>query len=131
MNILDNAGNNLAGVTIPGSSPASTYPGETGSNTSPLAAGATRDDHWVSPQTSGPGLDGVTNVSFSVRVTSDQPIVVGSDFRFDDFHSVPCGLLPKVKRSVLSLLPARDFGCGCNNGAAECLVLTCLAIGSA
>ena len=95
VNILDNAGNNLSGVTVPGSSPPATYPGETGTNTSPLAAGATRDDTWPSPTTSGPGFDGVTNVSFSVRVTSDQPIMVGSDFRFDDFKSNTCGLLPK------------------------------------
>jgi len=95
VNILDNSGNNLSGITVPGSNPSSTYPGETGTNTSPLAAGATRDDHWVSPQTSGNGFDGVTNVSFSVRVTSDQPIVVGHDFQFGSFSSIPCSLLPK------------------------------------
>lgn len=95
VNILDNSGNNLAGVTVPGSTPPVTYPGETGSNTSPLAPGATRNDNWVVPATGGPGFDGVTNVSFSVRVTSDQPIVVGSDFQFSGFHNLPCSLLPK------------------------------------
>src|SRR5262245_42308420 len=51
LNILDKNGNNLTGVTIPGSNPPITYPGETGTNTVPLAAGATRVDSWVSPQT--------------------------------------------------------------------------------
>lgn len=96
VNILDSTGNNLAGVTIPGSSPPSTYPGQSGSTTVPLAPANTLNLNWVSPQTSGgPGFDGVTNVSFSVRVTSDQPIVVGSDFQFSGFHGLPCSLLPK------------------------------------
>jgi hypothetical protein len=30
VNFLDNAGNNLAGVTVPGASPVATYPGEAG-----------------------------------------------------------------------------------------------------
>jgi hypothetical protein len=97
LNILDKDGNNLAGVTIPGSNPAKTYPGETGTNTAPLAAAATRTESWVSPQT-GPaiqGFDGVTNVSFSVRVVSDQPIVVGGDMPFGGLAVTPCSLLPK------------------------------------
>jgi hypothetical protein len=96
VNILDTDGNNLAGVTIPGSAPASTYPGQSGSSTVPLAAANTLNLNWVIPQTGGgPGFDGVTNVAFTVRVTSDQPIVVGSDFEFSGFHAVPCSLLPK------------------------------------
>src|SRR5215813_6313940 len=97
VNILDKNGNNLAGVTIPGTNPPVNYPGNTGTNTSPLAAAATRVDSWLSPQT-GPaiqGFDGVTNVSFSVRVTSDQPIVVGGDMPFGGLAVTPCGLLPK------------------------------------
>src|SRR6185503_6385337 len=46
MNILDRDGNNLTGVTIPGSSPASTYPGEAGATTVPLLPAHTRDVNW-------------------------------------------------------------------------------------
>jgi hypothetical protein len=95
VNILDKDGNNLAGVTIPGSNPASTYPGETGANTSPLLPAHTRNDHWVSPETGPPMFDGVTNVSFTVRVTSDQPVAVSTDFGFSGFIPLPCSLLPK------------------------------------
>jgi hypothetical protein len=97
VNILDKSGTNLAGVTIPGTNPPVNYPGDTGSNTTPLAPASTRVDSWLSPQT-GPavqGFDGVTNVSFSVRVTSDQPIVVGADMPFGGFAVTPCGLMPK------------------------------------
>jgi hypothetical protein len=95
VNILDRDGNNLAGVTVPGTSPASTYPGQAGSATVPLASAHTLNVNWQMPQTGGPGLDGITHVSFSVRVTSDQPIVVGSDFQWSGFHPLPCSLLPK------------------------------------
>ena len=96
VNILDADGNNLAGVTIPGSTPPSAYPGQTGSSTTTLATAATLNLNWVIPQTGGgPGFDGVTNVSSSIRVTSDQPIVVGTDFQFSGFHPLPCSLLPK------------------------------------
>lgn len=92
VNILGRDGNNLAGVTIPGSSPAKTYPGEPGAATVTLAAGHTRDVDWVMPATSP---DGVTNVAFSVRVTSDQPIVVGANFQFNGAIPSQCSLLPK------------------------------------
>jgi len=97
VNILDANGNNLAGATVPGTNPPTTYPGQTGSNTVTVAPGATLNNNWLSPQT-GPasqGFDGVTNVSMSVRVVSDQPIVVGSDMPFGGFQGVPCSLLPK------------------------------------
>jgi len=95
VNILDNAGTNLTGVTIPGSNPPVTYPGQSGNTTVPLAAGATVNYNWVMAQTGPPqqGFDGVTNVAFTVRVTSDQPIVVGSNLPFGDWH--PCSLVPK------------------------------------
>jgi hypothetical protein len=95
VNILDRSGTNLAGVTIPGSNPVRTYPGETGNNTVPLAAGHTRDVDWVMPTTSGPGFDGITNVAFTVRVTSDKPIVVGANFQFNGDIPSQCSLLPK------------------------------------
>jgi hypothetical protein len=95
VNILDRDGNNLSGVTVPGTSPASTYPGQTGSATVPLASAHTLNMNWQTPQAGGPGLDGITHVSFAVRVTSDQPIVVGSNFQWSGFHPLPCSLLPK------------------------------------
>jgi hypothetical protein len=95
LNILDSTGNNLAGVVIPDSPGAQTYPGESGATTVPLSAGHTRDVHWVMPTTSGPGFDGVTNVAYSVRVTSDQPIVVGANFEFNGDIPSQCSLLPK------------------------------------
>jgi len=95
VNILDSSGNNLTGVTIPGSSPASTYPGEAGSSTVTLASGHTRDLNWVMPTTGGPGFDGVTDVAVTVRVTSDQPIVVGANFQFNGSIPSQCSLLPK------------------------------------
>ena len=95
VNILDSTGNNLNGVLIPGSAPATNYPGDAGASTTPLAAGHTRDVNWPMPTTGGPGFDGVTNVSFSVRVTSDQPIVVGANFSAGGFLESKCGLLPK------------------------------------
>ncbi len=96
VNILGRDGNNLAGVAIPGSSPVTNYPGEVGASTVPLLAAHTRDVNWVMPATSGgPGLDGVTNVAFTVRVTSDQPVVVGSNFQFGGNMPNQCQLLPK------------------------------------
>jgi len=43
VNFLDRNGANLVGVTIPGTSPASTYPGETGASTVPLLPAHTRN----------------------------------------------------------------------------------------
>jgi hypothetical protein len=73
-----------------------TYPGETGNNTVTLDPAHTRDLNWVMPATGGgPGLDGVTDVVFSVRVTSDQPVVVGANFQFNGNLPSQCSLLPK------------------------------------
>jgi len=92
VNILDKNGTNLAGATIPGSSPAATYPGQTGNTTVPVAAAHTLLVNWLTPQTSP---EGGANVSTTIRVVSDQPIAVGSDFQFSGFHAAPCSLLPK------------------------------------
>ena len=92
VHILDRDGNNLAGVTIPGSSPSSTYPGDTGSSTETLLPAHTKNFTWVVPQDSP---EGGPNVSATVTVTSDQPIAVGSDFQFSEFKPLPCSLLPK------------------------------------
>ena len=96
VNILDKNGNNLTGATIPGSSPAATYPGEAGAATVPVSAGHTRSLNWVMPSAGGgPGLDGVTNVAVSVRVISDQPVVVGSNFQYGGNMPNQCSLAPK------------------------------------
>jgi hypothetical protein len=51
--------------------------------------------NWFAPQTAQPASDGVTDVAYTVRVTSDQPITVGHDFHWQEFVSVPCALPPK------------------------------------
>jgi hypothetical protein len=95
VNILDKDGANLTGAPIPGSAPPINYPGESGVSTSALAAGATRNLTWQLPATAMPTFDGVTNVSFTVRVTSDQPIAVGSNFGYFDNKALPCVLVAK------------------------------------
>ena len=95
VNLLDSTGNNLAGIQIPGAAPGTLYPGEAGASTVTLAAGHTRDVQWTMPNTGGPGFDGVTNVVYTVRVTSDQPIVVGANFDFNGMIPSQCSLLPK------------------------------------
>jgi hypothetical protein len=77
VNFLDKNGTNLAGHNIPGSPSPGTYPGEGNGVTVPLAADHTRDLYWQMPIAAGSGFDGLTDVSFSIRVVSDQPIVVG------------------------------------------------------
>jgi hypothetical protein len=95
VNILDRDGNNLTGHTIPGASgPITTYPGDAGSSTETLAAAHTVLFNWVNPQTASP-FDGITDVSFSIRVTSDQPVVVGMYLAYGTFNPSPCSLLPK------------------------------------
>jgi hypothetical protein len=92
IHILDKDGNNLAGVAIPGTSPVVSYPGQTGSATEALASLNTKILTWVFPQTSP---EGGPNVSASVQIVSDQPIVVGSNFQFGPFIPRPCSLLPR------------------------------------
>lgn len=96
VHMLDSTGTNLVGVAIPGAGGA-TYPGEAGATTFPLAVGNTRNLLWQIPLTGGggPGVDGTTNVVFAVRVTSDQPIVVGANFDAGGFLNSECNLLPK------------------------------------
>lgn len=92
VNFLGRDGNNLQGITVPGSSPAVTYPGEAGASTVTLDAGHTRDVPFTMPITFS---DPVTNISFTVRVTSDQPIAVGADLSFSGFHPIPCSLVAR------------------------------------
>ena len=87
VHIYDKDGNNLAGVTIPGSSPAAAYPGQTGTATVAVASKNTLIVSYQTPQDSPPGGP---NVSATVEVVSDQPIAVGSDFQFSGFHNGAC-----------------------------------------
>ena len=93
VNFLDKNGNNLAGHNIPGSPSPGTYPGEANGVTVTLAADHTRDLYWSMP-TSAPS--DVTDISHTIRVVSDQPIVVGARFDFHPF-AMPqvCHELPK------------------------------------
>jgi len=96
VNLLDKDGTNLAGVAIPGApGPITNYPGDAGASTVPLLPAHTRQDTWVMPTMSGPGFDGITNVVYTVRVTSDQPVVVGANFQFGGQIPSQCSLLPK------------------------------------
>jgi hypothetical protein len=90
VNFLDVNGTNLVGVTIPGTA-SEPYPGETGAPV-PLLAAHTRNLTWTLPQASP---DPTTNVAFTIRVTSDQPIVVGANLLGGGFLPNECNLLPK------------------------------------
>jgi hypothetical protein len=105
VNILDRDGNNLLGHTVPGSNPAALYPGQANASTVSVQPAHTYNLNWFAPQTAQPASDGVTDVAFTVRVTSDQPITVGHDFHWQDFVSVPCALVPKETRREGSRSP--------------------------
>jgi hypothetical protein len=96
VNFLDINGNNLAGHNIPGTNPAKTYPGQTGNATVALAPAHTLDVDWMTPQTGGgQQFDGVTDVSYTVRITSDQPVAASSNLWWGGPAPRPCSLLPK------------------------------------
>lgn len=71
----------MVGQNIPGTAgPVLTYPGEATGATVPLASNVTRIVNWMMPTNSNPpGAD----VSVTLRVVSDQPIVVASHFQFN------------------------------------------------
>jgi hypothetical protein len=92
VNFLDIGGTNLVGITIPGSAPPEVYPGETGASTVPLSSHSTRHLNWFMPNGSP---DPAPNVAFTIRVTSDQPIVVGANLLGGGFMPNECNLLPK------------------------------------
>jgi hypothetical protein len=92
VHILDKAGTNLAGVTIPGTVPPITYPGQTGSSTVAVSSLSTLIVNWDIP-TDTVSPPGGPNVSVSVQVISDQPIVVGTTLAGQT--SGHCSLLPK------------------------------------
>jgi hypothetical protein len=89
INFLDVNGANLAGVAVPvasGTLPA-TYPGDGGASTVAVLPAHTRNVNWTTP-VSFP--DPTTNVVASIRVTSDQPVVVGGIINWSGFIPLPC-----------------------------------------
>lgn len=97
MHWLNANGTNLAGVVVPGAvppnpgDPAPVYPGQTGATTVPLAPANTLIQEWYTAQFLDPSSGG--DVAISLRVTSDQPIAVGTNIVFSGFHAVPCSAL--------------------------------------
>jgi hypothetical protein len=85
-------GTNVSGGNIPTSSPVATYPGETGSITVTLASKNT----LILPFLIGGGLRSLdNNLTASIEVTSDQPIVVGMQMANGPLNAIPCNALPK------------------------------------
>ena len=88
--ILNKSGTNLSGVQVPGAAPGTLYPGQTGTATVPVAPDNTLIVSWLTAQ-GFPDAGG--NVAATVKIVSDQPIVVGSNIEFSGFHPVPCGYM--------------------------------------
>ena len=92
VNILNATGVNLLSHPIPGSP--ETYPGDADGATVSLNPANTRDLNWVAPAAGAtPATD--PNVAFSIRITSNLPIVVGSNIEVNGTLSGQCSLLPK------------------------------------
>lgn len=97
MQWLNKNGVNLAGVVVPGATPpnpgdpAPVYPGQTGATTVTVPPLGTRMQEWYTAQFLDPDAGG--DVAISIRVTSDQPIAVGTNIIFSGFHAVPCSAL--------------------------------------
>ncbi len=83
--------------------PVTTYPGESDGTTVPVTSAHTRIVNWLMPTSaSDPGTD----VSVTVSVVSDQPVVVASHFQFNPI-GMPnqCSLVPKTVASQTRLRP--------------------------
>lgn len=92
VHFLAKNGANLAGAPIPATSPVVTYPGQTGSATVAIAPLNT----LIIPYQTGAGLRASSNgLLASVHVTSDQPVVVGSQMSTGLPQAVPCTLMHK------------------------------------
>src|SRR5215470_11032030 len=90
---LSNDGTNLAGATVPGSSPPVTYPGQGGTTTVTLAPQNT----MVIPYQTGSGVrnSNPSTLLSTITVTSDQPVVVGYNIPFGALNANACNLLPR------------------------------------
>lgn len=83
-------GTNLAGATIPTSSPSATYPGETDGTTVTLASRNTRILHYLTGEGNPAALN---TLVASVEVVSDQLIVLGSEMQNGPPNAIPCSKL--------------------------------------
>ena len=92
VNILDKLGNNLVGHNVPGSNPVVQYTGQANGVTTPVAPANTLVVDFSTPVTSPtPPSD----VAQTVRVTSDQPVVVGANLWWAGPTQIQCSPLPK------------------------------------
>jgi len=92
VHFLAKNGANLAGAPIPATSPVVTYPGQTGNATVAVASLNT----LIIPYQTGGGLRANSNgLLASVRVTSDQLVVVGSQMANGPPQAVPCNATHK------------------------------------
>lgn len=80
VNILNKDGTNLMGTAIPGMPSPGNYPGEANGATVAVSSNHTRIVNWMMPTSAS---DPANDVSVSVRVVSDQPVVVASHFQFN------------------------------------------------
>jgi hypothetical protein len=91
VHFLDRNGANLAGAVVPGGSgPSDVYPGETGAATVAVAAGTTRIVPWHTAL-GNPATD--ANTPATIRIVSDQPVVVGVGVSFGGFFQIHCQFL--------------------------------------
>ena len=92
VHFLAKNGANLAGQPIPVTNPVVNYPGQTGNATVAIASMNT----LIIPYQTGGGFRAQSNgLLASVRVTSDQPIVVGSNLFSGPPQAVPCTFMHK------------------------------------
>ena len=90
MRFYDTFGNDLATHNIPGtSSPVQQYPDV---SNQPVAINGTLDVTFSNPATS---VHATNDIVFSIKVTSDQPVVVGSNFSLGTPNTTPCSPLPR------------------------------------
>ena len=105
VHLLDQNGANLAGIAIPGEQSGQHYPGQPGNTTRALLPAHTSTVRWhlpLFPDNSGPtgiNLDPAANLlanrSTTIRVTSDQQIVVSAEYELTDTHTISCSRLTK------------------------------------
>ena len=85
--LLNKNGTNLAGIPVVGAPPGTVYPGQTGTNTVIVAPDNTLIVKWITAK-GDPAVG--ANIPATVKIVSDQPIVVGSNIEFSGFHPMIC-----------------------------------------
>lgn len=87
VNVLNQDGANLAGTQVPGAAPGTVYPGHTGTSTVVVAPDQTLLVVWETP----PGNPAPRpDVAVSARITSDQPLIVGSNVDLIGNNPITC-----------------------------------------